>query len=535
LDWIAIVISAAAIAIGVNLLFLNRRRGLVLTVGPEPDHRAWEMFATTNHLSLVPTPKNPRLSGAWHGVNISVEAKWYRADKGDELAERRGMPDIQKTWVMSTRFRAGIGAKLPEGLHLRRQSLVEAFADRLVAGGELILGDQEFDDAWLVYGKDKEELGKVLLDPRVRPAVMELLLGKGEVTVDETSIVIELPHYVSDWQELERYLGRIQAAVEAFRAVAPRTAEAVGHDKPADAPKYEKGLPPHKPTLTGLMTRAVAAGFTATRVGRDAVNEMIGRNVLVDIEVERTAPYHTRTGLHQGVTVVGLLTGGTSRVEVNFTGAGVDLAKQVLPGDRVIADAYVEQYEPLRNIAEVSSDSPPEVRRGEAKGAPSAATQLRPGLHGADAAASTATPAPTSSGTRLKPKPPTGSVSLEAAAPLVTAATGTSDIGVLLRALATGAAGRAVLLLEQQGREYDLQALVDVIEPTPPWRADPRLRDGRTVYALQDTTGQRVEVRLPPDRNAEIDALGQGGMLKVRVIVKAWDEVAAHAVLEALT
>lgn len=540
-DLLPLIVTAATLAVGLNLWLFRRRRGRMRAWQIDPN--AWRSFADAHGFGFLPDARKPAMYGGYNDVRVRVEASITAMEVEHALKTDR------TDYLAGTTFTAGLGARVPEGLHLRRQRLFDGVLNQLVTGeGEILTEDKPVDDAFLIHGKDPDAVAALLLDPQVREALLALAAADGDVTLDETGVRIDIPTFVTDTTRLRRHLDRLTGLVHAIRAVAPPT---VG-EKAADGQIVRASiaaLPKRKRGLRGILQAATSAGFTATAAGRELLKEVPGQPCTIVLEVERVEPHLSRLGVGDGITAVGRLEGWTTRVDAHLIDGAAEIARTIKPGQRVHCEGVVDNYDALRDRAEFTSDLPPEIQ-GDALAASATPAPARPAV-GPSAAlsapgpsAASATPAPAglaAAGTRTRLKPRPGDVKPPVVVPLASpfvaqadAALQSGSITAVLEALHSGREARSHLLLTlPEGRRWTLGVLVERAEKTPSWKADAELRGGRTVHGLEDGSGKRVELRLPPARNEELDAAGIGELVSAEAVIAGWDELGEHAVLEA--
>jgi hypothetical protein len=485
---IVLVIIALSIAVLINFLVIGRRRrGSV--IGSEPDARAWAPYAGVRGLHLVPGNRQCRMSGALEGFSVWVEASWTPADR------RHGMPRMSLTrfgggnyhWIAGTSVRMAVGARLPAGLQLRRQGLLDGLADKLVAGDRIQAGDPQIDAAFIVHGTDPLSVGTFVAADGVRAAILELAKIDGELTIDESAIRVELPTFASD-AAIDTVFEAMIAAAHVFRAATGAVTTALAEpDQPAP-PTPVRPIVLQRPTLVGMFRRVDSAGGATTQVGRDQLATIIGQSCRLEIDVERVEPWTTRLGAHGGISLGGTLVGWTSRIEANAAPGDIaEAARAFKPGDRVAFDALLEVYDPLRNRAELMIDTAPTAIAG--------------------GKAHAATPQ----------------------ANLAEAAVSSGDVRAIVDAMATGREARNRVLVGVRGRVLRATWVIRTIERSPAWKVDDALRNGRTALAVVRGGEPIAEVRFPEAFNAVLDGAGVADQT-VDARLVSWNEVQHRSV-----
>jgi len=92
--------------------------------------------------------------------------------------------------------------------------------------------------------------------------------------------------------------------------------------------------------------------------------------------------------------------------------------------------------------------------------------------------------------------------------------------------------GREKLLEQVAERPFPCRIKIERVERTLGYVPDARFRDGRTVVGQVVGSGHVVSVRVPADRNAELDELSEGRFWESPCIVRKWDWLDDHAQLE---
>lgn len=455
----------------------RRYKGQGLKYGYEPDRTAWRDSARLIGLSFLPLPQGASLSGVHEGVNVIVEAKWHRASRRQWFGPQM--------WAVSTEIRGAFGATMPDGLHLRGQNVFLALTDVLVNGDEITLGDAKFDAAFLIHGKDVQAVDRVL-PPPARLGLLGLS-QQGALVVDQSSIRLTLPSYVTDPTRLQNLLSLVTGVVHEMRGTA------AGQTSPEGLP-LPVAMTPYYPTLSSLVRRAVAQGGAGTAMGRRAMLDIAGQLCTVEIDVERSEPSFNETGREVGVSLSGLLVGGTSRVDLVVAGPAMNGFDVPERGMRIRATGVVDNFDGMRDHAVVHAEKTPERVVIPAE------------------------------------RPSTVSVMRTAGDERVDEALTSEQLSDVLAALAIGRDARNRLLQKIRGRTYTLTGTIADAAKTPAWRATERLRDGLTTQI--DVGSHRVAVRFPPDRNPWLHELQLGDAIEVQARLMEWEEVAQQPVFE---
>jgi hypothetical protein len=408
---------------------------------------------------------------------------------------------------VQTAFRAGVGARLPPGLELRKQG--GALTDAVAAGQEIAIGDADLDARFVIHGFDQEGIARLLQSPDVRQSLLGLATLDGDLRVDEVSVRVVVARYVTAEAEIQVVLDHMAAAVQAMRVVAP----------PLSRTPTPAEMPVRRPTLSGLLRRAASAGASSTTTGRDSLRELYGQLCTLELDVERVAPYVSRLGVAEGVSVIGVVFGGTSRVEVHFSGEeAVERAKRAKLGDHLAIEGFIERYDVLRDTAELKTTVPPFGMGGHTQDEPAAAPVW-------------ATPTPATPRGRSRKS----NVAYPATqfSQLAGLAASMDSLALMVDALYTGQEARNRLLIDVRNKPWTLSLRLVQVQRTVAWRVDGELRDGRTVLGTPEGSVRTVEVRFPPARNAEIDGAEKGAILDGEVLLVAWDDFSDRPVLEA--
>lgn len=467
---------ALVVSLGMSSAFMAFRN-LGIVHGDEPDVRALRTTGDGLGLAYLPLDHGGSLSGAYRGVNVLIEAKWWRADSSQR---RWGMK--ARVWTVQTTLRAAFGAKMPKGMHLRRQGHFGKFVDTLVNGDEILVDDKKFDDAFLVHGDDVDEVGRAL-NPAARAALLKLA-SQGDVWVDSSSVRLIMPQYVSSRTGTTHLLDALVAAVIEMRGTEGPGSVAV----PVPATMQVR-----RTSLAALLRKAVAAGARLTETGRAELATLQGMTCVVEVDVEHVAPWRSpRTGRADGVAVSGVLVGSTGRVDLQI---GDDRAPELGPvvrGDRLRADAVVENYDPITDRTEATCDGPIVRVSG---GRPS---ELAPVVSPA---------------------------ALQADHALAS-----GELDDILAALYVGRDARERMLRALQGRRYTLRGLIVDAIPTPPLRVtDAAFRGGLTVQLRHAAAPRPVCVRFPAARNDWLKEQSIGHEMEVDAEFAEWDDIAEAA------
>ncbi len=468
---------ALVLSLGMSSLFMAfRNRGIVH--GEEPDVRPLRSTGDGLGLAYMPLDHGGSLSGAYRGVNVLIEARWWRADSARNRWGRKA-----RVWAVQTTLRAAFGAQMPTGMHLRRQGSFGKFVDTLVNGDEIVVDDKRFDDAFLVHGDDVDAVGRAL-NPAARAALLKLA-SQGDVWVDPSSVRLILPQYLSSRMGIEHVLDALVAAVTEMR----------GTDGPGLA---AVPLPPtmqlRRTSLAALLRKAVAAGARLTDVGRAELATLQGMTCVVEVDVEHVAPWKSaRTGRVDGIAVTGVLVGSTGRVDLQIGDALAPELGPVVRGDRLRADAVIENYDPITDRTEATCDGPI-VRVSGGRPSELAAVVSPAAKQAEDALAS-------------------------------------GELDGILAALYVGRDARERMLHALQGRRYTLRGLIVDAVPTPPLRVtDAGLRGGLTVQLRLAAAPRPVCVRFPATRNDWLKEQSIGHEMEVDAEFVEWDDLAEGAV-----
>lgn len=181
-------------------------------LGPEPSASSWEIAGEELGLRFRKGERSASLAGDLEGVRVYADAEWAPAD-GDRRREPLGLRTPVGSWTVRTRLRALLPPGMPAGLRLREQTALSALAGSLRSDGEIVLGDAEFDRAFLIQGRDPEAVARALT-PAVRVGLL-VLAGKGILTMDGTELVLVLPE-LSDIDRLGLLLGAMAGVVRAL-------------------------------------------------------------------------------------------------------------------------------------------------------------------------------------------------------------------------------------------------------------------------------------------------------------------------------
>lgn len=455
-----------------------RNRGIVR--GAEPEARLLKQAGDAIGLAYMPADRGASLSGSYRGVNVLVEAKWWSGD-----SSRRRWGRKPRVWTVQTTLRAAFGVQMPDGMHLRRQSTFGKFADALVNGDEILIEDKRFDDAFLVHGNDVDAVGRVL-QPAARAALLKLA-NQGDVWVDAASVRLIVPQYVSSMTGVSRLLDALVATVTEMRGTA-------GPPAGADEVPVPATMRLRRTSLAALLRKAISAGGRLTDTGRAELKSLNGMQCIVEVDVEHVSPWRSpRTGRADGIAASGVLVGSTGRVDLQIDDAIAAALGPVERGDRLRAEAVIENYDPITDRSEASCDGPVERVSGG------------------------------------RPSELSGNVPSPAAAQ-ATAALDSGTLDDLLKALYVGRDARERLVTPLQGRRFTLGGtIVDAI-PTPPLRVnDARLRGGLTVQLRHPAVSRPVCVRFPATRNDWLNEQSIGAEMEVEVEFVEWDDIAEAA------
>lgn len=476
-----LAVVGAALVVGLLWRKFTNRGWMV---GDEPDRGPFRVAGEALGLRYLPVDNGANLNGALEGCHVQIEARWHRRGRA---RNRSLFGNTRYNWEVQTVFRAAFGVPMPAGLHLRRQSRFGAFVDALVNGDEISTNDATFDDAYLVHCADVAAVDRVL-SPAARDALLRLA-SSGDVWVDEQSVKVILPEYISGGRAMTQVLDRLVAVIREMRGGAPAAA-------PGVAARVPVAMTLTRPSLNSLVRKAAAAGLHNTQVGRELLATLPGQPCRLDVDVEHVEPFHHPTsGRADGLVFAGVLVAGTGRVDVHAHASALEGLGDVAPGVRLSCDGLLVRYDPMRDRAEVECEGAGSVQRSEAP-----ATEYR-----------------------AVPSPYTAQID---------AALRSEDVNEVLAALYTGREARERMVGGLRGRQFSLSGALRDAAPTPRLRVqDAALRDGLTVQlAPPGLRGSAVAVRFPADRN---DWLGQqeiGAALSLDVAFVEWDEMAGQAV-----
>lgn len=471
------VIAVMAIGLGLSqLLARSMNRGIVY--GKEPDPNVLRNAARELRLDCMPRDQGLQCTGVYHDAHVSVEAKWWRADSSRQRMWGRR---TNYSWQVQTTFRAAFGVPMPAGMHLRKQTALASFADNIVSGGEILVHDAAFDQAYIIHGEDVAAIDKVLTEGARQLLVK--LARVGDVWVDEQSIRLILPSYTSQLGDVMNALNGLTDIVREMRGTTPAT------DDP------HRPLPvamiPHRRGLAAELRKCHSAGGHMTQTGREALATLPGAMVAFDIDVEHIVPHHSTAGRPDGVSVSGILVGGTGRADVSVLDGLAPPIADLRPGDRLRCEGVIDNYDAYRDRTDLTADKAEIAGRG-------------------------AVP--------FVASPVTSKVDL---------ALVSDRIDEILPVLYTGREARERMVPALKGRVYPIKGTVKDALPTPASRAGATAyHDGLTVVLEHPSVSRPLTVRFPPDRTAWLSALEVGTAIEVDAAFMEWDELGDYAVFE---
>ncbi len=185
--WFPLIFFPTAIVAG---WIWQYSKGQGTRVGQEPTVGSWQFMAEELGLRFRQGQGTASVAGELEGAQVSAEAAWHRITTNRRRTMFTSRED-EGTWSVTTRLRAQLPPGLPVGLQLREQTALAALAESLRSDGEIVLGDAEFDRAFLVQGMDPEAVARALT-PKARVGLL-VLAGKGILTMDEHELNLVVP------------------------------------------------------------------------------------------------------------------------------------------------------------------------------------------------------------------------------------------------------------------------------------------------------------------------------------------------------
>lgn len=480
MDPIALSGAVLLFVVGLGLSQLIARsmnRGVVY--GKEPDPSQLRNAARELGLDYLPRDQALMCTGVYHEAHVSVEAKWWRASSH---RSRAWGPRTATSWQVQTTLRAAFGVPMPPGMHLRRQSILSSFADTMVSGGEIVVNDKTFDEAFIIHGEDVDAIDKVLTEGS-RTQLLALA-RVGDVWVDEQSIRLILPKYLSQLGDIMAALDALTEAVREMRGSAPLPPEVTVRAVPV-------AMTPHRRGLASELRKTQSAGGHLTLMGREAIASLPGTLVSLEVDVEHVVPHQSTSGRTDGVVVSGVLVSGTGRVDVSVVGEIATPIADLRPGDRLRAEGMIVTYDAYRDRTDVNADEAGLAGHGKAAFVPSAVT---------------------------------AKVDLALVSDL---------IDEILPVLYTGREARERMVDALKGRVYPIKGAVRDALPTPATRASSSpYHGGLTVVLAHPSAPRPLHVRFPPDRTAWLSELDVGTEIAIDAAFTEWDELGDYAIFE---
>lgn len=447
-----------------NHRFALRRRGSV-------DFQRWRSLAESRGWSFTATTESCRMVARVHGAQVICNAVGTyvgRANLPEMLLVRnpRHNPANDALVVATSVVVPIVGA--PPGFSLRPRSMADSVTS--LVGSAVALRDEGLSAAIVATGEEAA-VHALMEKPGVREAILGLV-GYGTLSADGAMIQLTAGDLVGNVD--------LEILVERMAALAALIGVAEAEVRPMPIPTAPAV---RRPRLATLVQRV--ASTATTKFGMQAADDLTGRAVIIEIELDTL---HLRHGLadgSQGVMLVGTEVRGTTRAEISAR-ASFDEIRRMMPGCRVSAEAILERYDGLRDRAELHADGP-----------------------------LTISPDPEPSAHRQR----------EAAFAALADEVGLkTDLSPVLEVLATASATRARLLVHIAGREYHGE-FVPIKQNS--------LRDGFVPEAARNGTswtglvGKReAEILVPPGIPAP------DGPVRVQIV--RWDEFGGRPVLLAL-
>jgi hypothetical protein len=315
--------------------FAIRRRGSV-------DFDRWRSLAETRGWSFTSTSTGCRLVARIDGAQVIANAVGThigRTASADQLFVRRQRHNpANDALVVATSILAPI-AGTPPGFSLRQRSLADSVAGLVTAS--IPLDDERLSAAVIVTGEG--ETARLMARADVRDAILGLV-GFGTFSMATDVIQLSTGDLLNP-VDLELLVERVAVL-----------AVAIGFPEPEVRPIPIPTAPAIRRSRLGTLVQRVAS-TASTKFGQSAADDLTGRPVNCEMELDTI---HLRHGLadgSQGVMLIGIEVRGTTRIEMNAR-ASCEEIRRMMPGTRVTADATIESYDGVRDRAELRADGP---------------------------------------------------------------------------------------------------------------------------------------------------------------------------------
>ena len=454
----------------------------------EPE--AWAAFADNlPGFHFTPNPTRPQLRGRYDDATFTVTAGSVALPKARSQrrlgrSRKKATTTREERIPTNTEFEGLIQARVPAGLTARRRGL-RAMVSSLMDGGSTIEAQETtFDKLLLVGGEDVDGACRVVADPEVQAALIELADGHAGMVLNERTVRVIVPGMVTDLDVLEDTLRRMARVIRSIEQVC----EPLGTEpepipsKPTGARLRKRPAPPAPPKKPDVwatpMRRSLGNALRGLHVrsGRDQ------RIALLEAKLD---PYafqievrYVRAGPR--TIVVGDLRGSAAKTEVSFPEDVAPIGAALTAGQTLSGTCTLEDYEVALRTAHVTLVGQPTV-----DGSPQTA------------------PTPQGESEEM---------------PL-------SAILTLLAEPAT----REPILKELEGKPMTLAIEVREVVPTGP-DAPIVARGGRTVVGVAQ--GTTLEIRFTSASNAALDMLKPGSKMDIRGVLADYNPYRDRPVLD---
>lgn len=449
----------------------------------------WANFARRNKLQYM---------GSTHGGMSG----WYGSCQVRINTITRGSGKNRSTY---TQFHGTIAAPMPAGLVLYKEGLFSKLG-KMVGGQDVQIGDAAIDNAFIIKASDILGTHNLLKVRQVRDALLYAVARHPGVRVEARAVFWEESGVVSKYEKLGAAASDLSYIVGTFNAayeeLSGGKAAATARQQPARraaeraevvaSPSFDIGAEPGEVNIPPLPAVSPTNGAHLRRAARD------------EDPATRAAFSEVAAAFH-------------ALEDKLATGERAPKAKPISL-DEAFEDAHLDAE--LEQSARSGSDALREYNPTAALAAAQAERESNDAFSNPDAGDAFANPEPIED-TPAASKPPQGqSASLEALVEKL------ADRAMMSRQ-------REELIAGNAAQTWPLEINVERVDRTFGFDLPDSLRDGRTVEGSLPGAEWKVAMRFPKARNAELDKLRHGGVLKAEGSVAAWDDLFRKVTLDA--